>query len=537
MQIPVLAGWIIDGLTSGQAKIYGWSFDQQEPWFFVYWAVIAISLIALLHGLSSYMYTMTGARLSQGFVVDTRSAVLGHYSRLPVSQLESFRSGEMISIILRDCSELRRYLDSVYIRMITNSIRVVYPLTMLFFIEAKLALIVLAILPLQMIISHVIQKSIHTHSQGVLEQEATLTGGMKEHIDGLETIKGMRAEDAMVDRVLSEAQSLEKAHLNLAHWTSSLRGSTWLITTLGLAVAWGTGATQVIQGVISIGELVAFIGFVEITFRPFRNFSQIAQVYRKGLAALERIERVLAIPTESQGGLKVYPSDRDSQSPHLNFRRVSLEHNGSPVLNELSVEFRFPGIYTIVGESGSGKSTLLRLLPRFIEPTSGRVEVGQRALREIPVDELRALMSTVGQFPWIFSGTLKENLLLARKDATDYDMLEALRQAGIDPGDKPFDLGLETKIGPNGIRLSGGQVQRLGIARSLLQGAKILLLDEPFSALDQQNSRSIYRTLEKLAQTHLILLVTHQLGSPSEQVNTYTLKDGRLKYASLSALT
>ncbi len=508
MQVPVLAGALVDGVAGKSFRVYGVHWSEATPRDAVSAAAIGLLLVALLYGLSAYAYTVLGARLDKRFVAGLRKAVAEKAILLSLDHHQRLGSGELMDCVLRDTGRLRGYTERVFTRSLTNAVRAGFPIVMLLLIDARLALIALSVIPPQWFLTWRLQRRLQQVTRLRQADHSELTTAIKENLDAIETIQALDAAKPAVARVQGWADRVEAGELETSRISALIRANVWTLTGIGLALTWWRGGLGVLDGVMTVGTLVAFTGFVDYAYRPFRHFTTIVKKYRDGTVSLERIRDILALPSS----VEVRPDARPIpvKDGVLEFRRVCFSYDARAVLQGLDLRIEGKRITAILGRSGSGKSSMLRLVARLYDPTSGDITLDGHRLSSFTLESLRSQVAVVPQHPAIFSGTILENLRIARPDAP----IEAIEQACESAGALEFidrlDGRFEARIGRGAGGLSGGQLQRLSIARALLKDPKVLLMDEPTSALDAESEELVLETLRRLRGTMTIVVVTHR---------------------------
>ncbi|MGH7457337.1 MAG: ATP-binding cassette domain-containing protein, partial [bacterium] len=271
--------------------------------------------------------------------------------------------------------------------------------------------------------------------------------------------------------------------------------------------------------------LVGFTGLMRFVYRPFRRFTASIKIHAKSLVALERVVEILQQTTPASG---ISESPMENAEGRLTLRRVSFMYDSQKILHDLDLDLEANRLIAIVGKSGAGKSTLLRLLARLREPSSGTILLDGRDVSRLELASFRAHVAIVPQFPMIFTGTVAENMRIAKPDATDHEIAVACEAAGVLQCIDMLPQKFETLLGRDGIKLSGGEVQRLALARALLRQPKVLLLDEPTSALDAESKLAILAALQRLKNFMTIIVTSHELYWMRQSDHIVVLENGRI---------
>jgi ABC-type multidrug transport system fused ATPase/permease subunit len=508
MQVPLFTGLIVDGLVGGKVRLWGLDRELGDPMAILQLAAAGLTAVALVYGLSAYGWTVATARLSRGFVTDLRKRLVAHSINISIDRHHGIGAAGLIDRILRDTAATRSFLEKVFVRTLTNLLRAGYPVLMLIFLDFRLALIALSVLPVQRLISRQLEKRLQATTRKRRDSDTALLAALKEKLDGIEDIQSLNANHVTVEALGRKVDHLERNQLGVARVNAFMRLTVWFSTGVGLALTWWFGGLQVLGGQMTVGNLVVFTGLVTFAYRPFRQFSNIVTVYHRGLVSLERIDELLSVETSVR--------DRPDAEPlsvkegRIAVDRVAFAYDSRPILRNIDLRLDPRQLVAVVGRSGSGKSTLLKLLARFYDPRKGEIRIDGQGIHAVTASSLRSQVALVGQHPMLFSDTILENVRLTQPGAALEKVKAACRLAGALDFIEALDQGFETRIGDDGMNLSGGQAQRIAIARALLAGPGVLLMDEPTSALDPETEAGIVKTLGQLKRHMTIVLTAHR---------------------------
>jgi len=490
MQVPIFTGIVIDGLTNEKVSMYGLNWSPESPLVVLQVAAIGLLVVALLRGSSAYAWTYSLDRT------------------------------------LRDTATTRAFMERVFVQTFTSFLRMGYPILMLVLINPTLTVIALSVIPPQQLISRYLEKKLHVATQKSRESDSELMSTVKENLDGIETIQTLNSEINAIDRLGGKTDRLEVDQLHANRITALLRGTVWLLTGIGFALTWWRGGLLVIAGEMTIGTLVVFTGFVKYAYRPFRMFTGIVKAYRRGLVSLDRIHDVLDTPSSIREKQNAHPISINKG--RIELRNVSFTYGSQPVLKDINLTLEPHSLIAIAGGSGSGKSSLLRLIVRLYDPSRGSVLIDDQAIDEVTLKSLRSQMSVVPQSPMLFSGTVYENICLARPDASMQEVEAACRFFSAQEFIERLGDGFDTYLGPGGTSLSGGEAQRITIARALLNRPKILLMDEPTSSLDADSESIILQSLLELKKNMTIVVASHRLETIRHADKIIVIEHGRV---------
>lgn len=526
MQVPVLTGAIIDGLTGKAVSLYGLPLRNSTPGGILTVVAIGLLIVAVGYGICAWGQMIAAGRLSRKFVFELRRRLAERIVHLSVDQHQHFGAGDLIDRTISDTAETRRFVERVFIQTLTNVVRVGYPVAMMFWIDPILSLVALSILPPQLLISRWLQSKLHNATRTSRRSQADLTTIAKETFDGIESIKTLHAEEDAVQRMQQGAQQLEGNELKAHAITGLINGNVWLMTSIGVALTWWLGGWRVLQGDMTLGTLVVFTGFIAFAYLPFRQFTTMASTFRQGLVSLERInELLMAEPTICES-----PEAKPLSlaAGEVRFQDVSFSYEDTPVLQSVTLTAKPNQMIAIVGRSGSGKSSLLKLVARLYDPADGIVSIDGQDIRQATLASVRTAVAVVPQRPLLFTGTIRENIQLGRTSASRKEIIAAAKAAGADGFIKRLPKGYNTRVGRGGASLSGGEMQRIAIARAIISPAKILLLDEPTSALDSDTEATIMNTLHCMRQRMTVIVIGHKLQTVRTADHIVVLDEGRV---------
>ena len=469
-----------------------------------------------------YLLAFVGRRVDLALI----SQYASHLLRLPMRFYETRRVGEMISRV-HDATKVRHAVSAATLGALTDGVFFVVAMTVLWTYDAPLAAVATLFAPAWILLVAVHQPASRRRSRVAMERVAELTARMVEDVSGIDTLKAFgverrRAEESQ-QRVVQLAQSLFSIE-KLGMSVSSM--GLVISETAGLMILW-YGGYRVMSGALSIGQLMFFYTMMVSMLAPLERLASLIMELQEALVAMDRLGDVLDVEPEhlDDHSLAKFPGvQREIELSSVDFaygRRGQVLHN-------LNLRIPTGATVAIVGESGSGKSTLLKLLMRFYEPSSGHIRVDGTDVRDFELASYRGRIAVVSQEPYIFNGTLRENIALGRPDASLSEIVEAARSAGLDSVVAELPDRYETEIGERGANLSGGQRQRLAIARALLMDPDILIFDEATSHLDTTTERALQDRLRQAFGGKAVLLVAHRLSTVKDADWIYVLDGGQV---------
>ncbi|MBO0887565.1 ABC transporter ATP-binding protein [Candidatus Bathyarchaeota archaeon] len=509
MQEPILMGAIVDALQGKTVVIYSIFHLPENRRLALQILGATFTVLAGLLGLIAYLRSIAIARVGRHFNRELQRKLVQKIESLSLDIHSKYGPGELLNRVILDTQTLRPFVDSVIVKNSSNVIRLAFPVMMVFILSPFLGLLMSPLVVIQWIVTRKLRARLHKASRRARTSIAQLTTIVKEHIDGIETIKTSNAEQYSFDKVSRQSRIVEHNQVETRRYAGMLLGTVSFITYLGVALVFWIGGMYVLQGTLSTGTLVAFALLWLTIYQPLRNFYTQMNQYQNGIVAAERIQEILDLPPTVQDAPDAVPLKAPYGRVELRDVYFTYPLSEEPVLKGIRLDIEPGTLVGIVGKSGAGKSTILKLITRMYDPTEGQVYVDEQDIRTVTLDSLRSQIAVVPQMPLIFSGSVSENIRLAKPDATDEEIREACRAADALDFIERLEKGFETHLGQGGVSLSGGQIQRISIARALIRKPRILLLDEPASSLDGQSEEAIMQTLRRLRDITVIIVGHH----------------------------
>lgn len=522
MQVPLLAGMMVNGLVGKPASFYGLVTLTGATSIF-WFSVVGLVVVAGAYGAAAYLKASSVAEIGRTFVREQRKDLIRKLDRSPIALHQRFGSGELMSRMISDTESTRTFVTQVFFNTVQNVVRVVYPIAVLVLIDPWVALVAVTVLPFEWALSRHLQSRLRVASRTARATKGRLVGAVKENLDGIETIQTSSAEEVAIGRVADQADRLATDQIRVRAYFGMINGTTWALTSVGVALAWAAGGWQVLHGTLTLGALVAVTGYVALLYLPMQRFTSTANTYQQGMVAFERIQEVLDEPTSiaddpAAPPLRIGPG-------RIDLRGVTFGYGFTPMLRQVDLTFRPGRLTVLIGRNGSGKSTVLKLIARLYDPTEGSVLIDGQDLRHVRLSSLRGQVAVVPQSATIFSGTVEENLRFGRPTAPEADVRWAAQVSGADGFIARLPRGNATLLGPGGVQLSGGEAQRLLIARALVRQPRILLLDEPNAALDPESEKRLWEVLTRLKEKVTIVLVAHHLDAAMTAADDIVVMD------------
>ena len=523
-QIAGGMGWI----TTLQTRLIGPFLDAADPMGSLRAVILVIIAMVVLKNVLLWGGGQLGASLQEYITRDLRHAVFSHMQRLPLTWFGRTKTGQIIARILTDTEQTKAILAEVATRTVQNAATIVVTVVILFNMSPRLTLMSLVIAPAVMAFLQPLLRKLRKGHRRLRDEYGEMTSVLQEVVSGVRLVKSFRGEPYEDERFLGASARYSQGMTRMQR-LALLSGP--LTEVLGTIVAVGVlwiGAREVLQAQsMDGGTLIAFMVLVMRLLQPIKQLSQAPTTAQQSLAAAERLFEVLDEATETQ-------TDRGTREVEglregVAFDGVSFAYGDEPVLSEVSFSARRGEVIALVGASGAGKSTLVDLIPRFIEPTAGRVLIDGVDAREIRLSSLRALTGIVSQDTVLFNDTVRANIAYgASARYTPQQVEAAARAANAHDFIAELPQGYDTMLGERGTRLSGGQRQRLAIARALLTDPPILILDEATSALDTESERLVQEAIDRLLAGRTVFVIAHRLSTIVHATQILVLERGRV---------
>src|SRR5713226_1408977 len=495
-RVPFLSVWLDSTTLSRMHILYG--------------ACAATLLIALSTGLLTYWYTRSLGIVGQRFVFDLRCRLFAHMQRLSLRFHDTQRRGDLITRLTSDIQAIQDLISNGLIVLGSNAFLLIGMVILMFWLNWQFAFVALAVAPL--LLWTVFR---YTHRIKVAARQARVSTGLlaslaQETLASIRVVQGLGQEEQQDDRFQAQSESSLQSYLEGVRYQARVAPLVYVFAAAGLALVMWFGATHVMQGHLTTGDMVVFFAYVTNLYSPMKALARLSYVTSKATVGAERIADILSVRSEvtdrpGARGISRYVGE-------IEFRDVSFEYqSGQPVLSRINLRIAPGEKVAIVGATGAGKSTLVSLVPRLYDPSSGSVCIDGEDIRNYSVQSLRAQISLVLQDSLLFSGTIRENIAFGRPDASDKEIVAAAFVANAAEFIDRLPDGYETLVAEGGTSLSGGQKQRIAIARAILRASPILILDEPTSGLDAASERTVIDALGRAAQGRTTLLIAHRL--------------------------
>jgi subfamily B ATP-binding cassette protein MsbA len=489
--------------------------------------VIMVAGSVLISALTSFALTRLLSVEAQLLISKLRAKVQKQILSLPISYFDNNKSGALVSRIMNDVEGVRNLIGTGLVQLFGGTITAIISLVLLINISPKMTLFVLAPVAVFAVIAMKAFGYIRPifRNRGVINAE--VTGRLTESLAGVRVIKGFNAENQEnanfekgVDRLF---QNVKKSLTATAIMTSS---SAFLLGLASVGIM-GIGGMMIIEGTLTTGDFLSFTLLLGFMIAPIVQMSNIGSQLTEAFAGLDRTEEIMNMKPEDNPEIRTV--ELKEIHGDIEFNDVSFSYEeGKEVVHNISLKAPQGSVTALVGSSGSGKSTIAGLVSSFINPEGGTITIDGQDLSKVSLNSFRSQLGVVLQDDFLFEGTIKENILFPRPNASEQQLKEAVKAAYVYEFTDKFDDGLETTIGERGVKLSGGQRQRIAIARAILANPRILILDEATSNLDNESESMIQESLSELMKGRTTIVIAHRLSTIRKADQILVIEEGRI---------
>jgi len=518
-----LAGLVLPYATKSLIDEIIPSQDMQALWFLLAAVLIAI----VIQAVSSFSLTRLLSVEAQHLISLLRAKVQKKILTLPIRFFDNNKSGALVSRVMTDVEGVRNIVGTGLVQLIGGSLTSVIALVILIKINATMTFFVLVPVAIFAVIALKAFGYIRPIFRARGKINAEVTGRLTETLNGIRVIKGFNAE-AQENRIFEAG--VERLFLNVKKSltaTALMTSSSTFLLGLASTGIMGIGGYFIMDGKMTYGEFVSFTLFLGFMIAPIVQMSNIGSQLTEAMAGLDRTQELMQMDEEDDPEVRI----EQIQKIHgdIVFDNVSFSYEeGKEVLHDINFTAPAGSVTALVGSSGSGKSTIAGLAATFLNPDSGKVLLDQTDLSKVNLSSYRSQLGVVLQDDFLYEGSIKENILFPRPDASEEELMEAVEGAYVNEFTDRFEDGLETIIGERGVKLSGGQRQRISIARALLANPRIIILDEATSNLDTESETFIQKSLQTLMKDRTTFVIAHRLSTIQKADQILVIENGRI---------
>jgi ATP-binding cassette, subfamily B, bacterial len=490
-------------------------------------AVTATLVIAIAGAAFSYTEKLLTTTAGQRVMHDLRSKLYSRMQQLSIAYYDQARTGDLIGRVTGDVDAIQSFVTSSLLGAVVDTLTLFGMIGVMFYLDWQFTLIALSIAPLLFAVVYRYTRQIKKATREVRKKEGEVVSIIQEALSSMRVVKAFSREDYEQHRM--EEQSLESVEIALRARALKARLSPLvdIIVATGTALVLWFGAQRVLNGTLSVGSLVLFILYLGKMYKPMQDLSKVTDSFSKAAAGYERVCEVLDAKSdvEDRAGAKRAPRFRGD----IEFDHVCFEYEpNTPVLKDFSLKIPAGHVVALVGPTGAGKSSIAGLIPRFYDPSSGSVLIDGKDVRSFTQKSLRDQVSFVLQNTVLFQGPLWQNIAYGKPGATRKEIVDAARVANAEEFIEKMPDGYETMVGERGVTLSGGQAQRIAIARAVIRNTPLLILDEPTSGLDTVSEGLVVEALERLMKDRTTIIIAHRLTTIARADLICVIQDGHL---------
>jgi len=488
---------------------------------------IALAALLLLRAGVAAVRKLVVVRVAQNVVYDLRYAVYSHLQKLSMDFHDRQSTGRLISRVVTDTNRLQQFAVGQVQQCVVDVFVMGFVLAMMAGASWKLTLMVWFPLPVFYLLIRWYRRNIHQVLRKAFRIRGAMSGHLADTIPGISMVKAFSQEDRTIAEFSRLSDGYRDERIKATGLSAAFAAAFIILTQIGVVLVYFFGGRAAVMGQFTKGDLVMFIGWLGIMYAPVLRFAQLTTQFENAATSAERVFDVLdaevVVDTNDAG------EELDGVGEGVRFERLSFSYDdGAPVLRNISFEVKAGETVGIVGPSGSGKSTLMKLLCRFYDPTGGRIVVDGRDIRDLSLKSFRRHLAVVGQNPVLFRDSILENIRYGRPDATADEVIAAARTANAHEFITRFPEAYDTNAREQGNRFSGGERQRICIARAIVKDPELLVLDEATSSVDTRNEKLIQEALDRLTEDRTTFIIAHRLSTLRNADKIVMLKDGKV---------
>ncbi|MDM0103596.1 ABC transporter ATP-binding protein [Variovorax sp. J22R24] len=488
-------------------------------------AGIATVMIAVIGGIATYIDNYYTASIGQWVANDLRIRIYEHLHRLSLAFYDGAKTGTLMSTITSDVATVQNFASSSTLGIIVDVVTIVFMLGLMVWLDWDFTLIAVAVMPFLLIFIFRFKQVVKEVTRDVRARQSEIVAVVQEGLGQVRAVKAFGRQDLEVSHMEAASHASTEAALRARRVKSLLSPVVAVVVALCTGIVLWKGTALIVSGAMTAGALTVYLAYLSKFFKPVKDLAGMASTIAQTTVALERIQKIL-------GADEIIRDRPDAIDPGRAKGEITFEHvafgygHEPPVLRDVSFTIRPGQVVGIVGPTGSGKSTVVSLMPRFYDPTGGRVLLDGTDISRCKLAAVRSQIGFVLQETVLFRGSIGENIAYGKPGASQEEIVAAARLANADEFISRMPHGYDSQVGERGDTLSGGQRQRIGIARAIIRNSPIMILDEPTAALDTESERLVIEGLERLMQGRTVIMIAHRLSTLRNADKIIVLKDG-----------
>ncbi|MGM7724159.1 ABC transporter ATP-binding protein [Metabacillus sp. Hm71] len=520
--LPLLIKYVLDDIIGGD----GTADEKTKTLLLIMGGMFVLFVVVRppIEYFRQYFAQWVGSKI----LYDIRDQLFTHLQKLSLRYYANTRGGEIISRVINDVEQTKNFVITGLMNVWLDVITIVIAIGIMLTMDIKLTLVSIILFPFYGFSVKYFYGKLRQLTRVRSQALAEVQGHLHERVQGMPVIRSFATEEFEQKQFAKENMNFLTKALDHTSWNARTFAIVNTLTDIAPLVVISYAGYHVIHGNLSIGTMVAFIAYIEQLYNPLRRLINSSTTLTQAFASMDRVFEFIDVPYEvvdKPNAIEAKNIRGDVEFEHISFR---YQENEALIIEDLSLQVKRGETVALVGMSGGGKSTLVSLLPRFYDVTDGRILLDGIDIRDYQAQSLRGQIGMVLQDTFLFSNTVRENILIGKPDATEDEIIQAAKAANAHDFILKLPNGYDTRVGERGVKLSGGQKQRVSIARVFLKNPPILILDEATSALDLESEHLIQEALEKLAKDRTTFIVAHRLSTITHANKIVLIEDGKI---------
>ncbi len=488
-------------------------------------AAAAAVIIATIGAAASYIANYYTTSVGQWVANDLRMRTYHHLQQLSLAYYDKHQTGALLSTITADVQTIQAFASSSTLDIAVDMLTIIGMLTIMFWLNWDFTLIAVAVTPFLLLFVSRFKKAVKKATHEVRRQQSNVVAVVEQGLQSMRVVKAFGRQDLAQQELGTVSQATVEAALKARRVKALLSPIVDITVAICVAIVLWRGSALIIAGTMTAGALTVFLSYLAKFFKPVQDLATMTNSIAQTAVGVERVQAILDADTTIPQRPHAQPATK--LTGEIIFEKVAFAYDAdSPVLKEVSFHIKPGQMVGVVGPTGGGKSTIVSLIPRFYDPTGGKIQIDGVDIRDYDLQSLRDQIGYVLQETILFQGTIRDNIAYGRAGATETEIMNAAKLADVDEFVQRMPRGYDTIVGERGETLSGGQRQRIGIARAIIRNNPILILDEPTAALDTESESMIVKALDRLMKGRTVITIAHRLSTIRNSDVILVLKDG-----------